>query len=273
MSTLNQSLAIGPVGISLSQLLIMFSLAIALIVGAFAGRRYKTVVSDTLFNVLLVSVAGARLVFVVRYHDAYDGLLAMVDIRDGGFDVIGGLLFGIVWVAWALWRSPKQRKPLSYALGAGIMTWGVTAGSLVLLDEQSRPIPETPLWTMDGEPISLSDLSQTEAKPLVVNLWATWCPPCRREMPVFEAVQQDEKDITFVFVNQGEDSASIERYLKAESLTLANVLLDPELAVGEETGAMAMPTTLFYDAEGRLVDTHFGELSRATLERGLEPLR
>ena len=51
-----------------------------------------------------------------------------------------------------------------------------------------------------------------------------------------------------------------------------NVLRDDALALGEHVGAMAMPTTLFYDAEGRLVDTHFGELSQATLTQALARL-
>jgi len=273
MHGLNQSIAIGPLGLSIGQLLIVLAFGIALLAGALIGRRHRTPTADTLFTLLLVALVGARLLFVARYWGSYDGPLAMLDIRDGGFDPLGGLVAGLGYAAWRLWKAPRQRAALSGALLAGAFTWGLTAGPLLLLESQSRPMPDTPLATLAGDPIDLPALAEQEARPMVVNLWATWCPPCRREMPVFEQAQQEERDITFVFVNQGEDASLVNRFLDHESLTLDNVLLDARNALGDATGAMAMPTTLYYDAEDRLVDTHFGELSRATLQRGLERLR
>ncbi|MDX1464651.1 MAG: TlpA disulfide reductase family protein [Halomonas sp.] len=92
-------------------------------------------------------------------------------------------------------------------------------------------------------------------------------------MPVLAEAQREETDITFMFLNQGKDPAQISRFLNHESLTLDNLLLDAQLDFGDRVGARAIPTTLFYDADGRLLDTHFGELSRATLNRELERLR
>lgn len=273
MHGLNQSIAIGPLGLSIGQLLLVLAFSIALLAGALIGRRHRTPTADTLFTLLFVALVGARLVFVARYWGSYDGALAMLDIRDGGFDPLGGLVAGVGYALWRLWKAPQQRAALSGALVAGAFTWGLTAGPLLLLESQSRPMPDTALATLEGQPIDLPTLAEHEAKPMVVNLWATWCPPCRREMPVFEQAQQEEPEITFVFVNQGEDVSLVNRFLDHESLTLENVLLDARNALGDATGAMAMPTTLYYDAEGRLVDTHFGELSRATLDRGLERLR
>ncbi len=108
---------------------------------------------------------------------------------------------------------------------------------------------------------------------MVVNLWASWCPPCIREMPVFEAAQQQEQDVTFVFVNQGESLPQINRFMAEHGFQLDNVWQDPRNALGQVTGAHAMPTTLYYDAQGQLVSTHFGELSRATLNDGLSRIR
>lgn len=108
---------------------------------------------------------------------------------------------------------------------------------------------------------------------MVVNLWATWCPPCRREMPMLAAAQQEYDEVTFVFVNQGEGRGEIKGYLDQNGLALDNVLLDTRGALGQTVGSMALPTTLFYDANGRLADTHLGELSRATLARGIQRAR
>ncbi|HAQ27862.1 MAG TPA: peroxiredoxin, partial [Pseudomonas sp.] len=109
-------------------------------------------------------------------------------------------------------------------------------------------------------------------KPLVVNLWATWCPPCRREMPVLAEAQRTESDVTFLFVNQGEGERVIADFLDTEGLGLENVLLDTGGRLGQHVGSTALPTTLFYDAEGRQVGSHLGELSRASLARALERL-
>ncbi|MBT2774354.1 TlpA family protein disulfide reductase [Halomonas sp. ISL-60] len=270
---LQQSVALGPMGFSIHQLLIGLAFLLALIAGALLGRRHRESVSDTLLTLLIVAFIGARLVFVVRYWSEYDGLLSRLDIRDGGFDIIGGILVGVAYASWVLWRSPRQRFPLTGALVAGGIVWGVTAGSATLIEHQSRPLPDIKLTTRTGAIIDLPQMSRRSQQPIVVNLWASWCPPCIREMPVFEQAQTNETDITFVFVNQGETSSHIDAFMNAYGFSLDNVWLDPRNEVGQATGAHAMPTTLFYDANGHLVNTHFGELSSATLQRGLEHLR
>ncbi len=73
----------------------------------------------------------------------------------------------------------------------------------------SQQIPDISVRDIDGQPVSLQDLA---GKPLVINLWATWCPPCRREMPVLAAAQQANPDVRFVFVNQGEGQLLVEKF-------------------------------------------------------------
>jgi len=66
----------------------------------------------------------------------------------------------------------------------------------------------------------------------VVNLWASWCPPCRHEMPVLQQAQAANTDVNFVFVNQGETPGTIRSYMDRRALTLRNVLVDAQLQVG-----------------------------------------
>lgn len=270
---LQQSIAIGPMGFSLHQLIIGLAFLLALLAGALIGQRHRVSVSDTLFTVLFVALIAARAVFVVRYWGEYEGVLDRLDIRDGGFDIVGGLVAALGYAAWALWRSPRQRIPLGGALMVGGLTWGLIVGGSLLIEQQSRPLPDVALTTRDGTPTTLAQLAEQQQQPMVVNLWASWCPPCIREMPVFEDAQQAEQDITFVFVNQGESAQQIEAFMSQHAFSLENVWQDPNNALGQATGAHAMPTTLYYNAEGQLVNTHFGELSRATLTQGLERLR
>lgn len=83
----------------------------------------------------------------------------------------------------------------------------------------------------------------------------------------------DGSDIPILLVNQGEDVSRVQDYLAQEGLADASIRLDPPGALGEAIGTRAMPTTLFIDAEGRILRTHTGEISRAALLSGLRDLR
>ncbi|MFC4260694.1 TlpA family protein disulfide reductase [Marinobacter lacisalsi] len=273
MSTLSQTVSLGPLGFTLSQLLMVFALVVALLVGALMGRRHRVVVSDALFSLILVALAGARMVFVLRYHDSYDSVLAMIDIRDGGFDVTAGVVSALLWLCWRSWRSSPLRRPLAAAVLSALVVWGALSSLILLIDTQARPVPDLELATMEQQgSANLRGFQADQAQPMVVNLWATWCPPCRREMPVLAEAQAEHQAIDFVFVNVGEEQGTIRQFLDSQALTLDNILLDRGNRLGAMTGAHVLPTTLFYNADGLLVDSHTGELSRATLRQGLEKL-
>ena len=76
--------------------------------------------------------------------------------------------------------------------------------------------------------------------------------------------------MNFVFANQGEHPEPIRKFLMAQNLNLSHVLSDRQNRFGRVVGSHGLPTTLFYNAQGHLVDTHMGELSRASLARSLE---
>ncbi|MGM0569818.1 prolipoprotein diacylglyceryl transferase family protein [Marinobacter sp.] len=272
MSILSQTVSLGPLGFTLSQLLMVLALVVALAVGALLGRRHRVVVSDALFTLILVAFAAARVVFILRYHESYDSLLAMIDIRDGGFDITAGVIAALLWLCWRSWRSQPLRRPLAAAVLSAVVAWGGLSGLILLMDNEARPVPEVELSSMEHDPVNLRAFQAGAERPMVVNLWATWCPPCRREMPVLAEAQTEQEDIDFVFVNVGEEPETINDFLGTESLALDNILLDRNNRLGAITGAHVLPTTLFYNADGMLVDSHTGELSRATLRQGLEKL-
>lgn len=135
------------------------------------------------------------------------------------------------------------------------------------------PAPEVSMERAPGETVTLAEvLAASKGKRVLVNLWATWCPPCQREMPVLQKAQAARPDVHFVFVNQGESAQQVAAYLARSGLQLRNVLLDAKGDAGTALGHRALPTTLFFDAEGRLVDTRLGELSEASLAERLANL-
>jgi thiol-disulfide isomerase/thioredoxin len=132
------------------------------------------------------------------------------------------------------------------------------------------PLPELAVERLGGGTVSLASF---RGQPVVLNLWASWCPPCRREMPVLEAAQQARPDVQFLFVNQGEGAPAVRQYLQIEQLSeLQNILLDPADRVGRHFRTRALPTTLFFNTAGQLVDTHLGALTRAHLDEHLRAL-
>ncbi|MDN6179767.1 MAG: TlpA family protein disulfide reductase [Halomonas subglaciescola] len=266
------SLTLGPLAISVGQALIVVALLVALVVGKLSARRRDVAIGDVLVNLVLVGMVAARIAFVGHYASSYGwDPLAWIDIRDGGFEIIAGLLVAGLYAGYLAWRRATLRRPLFFALFAGMLTWGLTGGVLSVMEGQASRPPQASLETLAGDTTELAGLQQREGnRPMVVNLWATWCPPCRKEMPVLEAAQKERTDVLFVFANQGEDEVTIQDFIDQMELELAHVLLDRRGAVGQQVGSAALPTTLFYDAEGKLVDSHLGELSTATLERALE---
>ena len=166
-------------------------------------------------------------------------------------------------------RRAGWRKPLAAALGTAGAVWLLGALSLSMMPSQDEALPTLAVQSLEGPAVPLASF---QGKPTVVNLWATWCPPCRREMPVLQQAQAQRPDVNFVFLNQGESPDRVRSFLSAQQLPLRNVLLDVHGRAGTELGHRALPTTLFYDAGGRLVDTRVGELSHASLRQRLDLL-
>jgi len=263
------SVGVGPLSLSIEHLLLVLAFVVALIVGALTGRKEKTPVAGTLADIFLVAMVSARIGFVVRYFGEYQGdWLGMIDIRDGGFDMVTGLVVALAFTGYLMWKRAAMRRALGSAVAAGLITWGGISGLIALMNQQTQGLPEVALTDLNERPVDLASLGGD--KPTVVNLWATWCPPCIREMPVLEEAQQRYPNVNFVFANQGEHPETIRKFLMEQNLNLSHVLSDRQNRFGRVVGSHGLPTTLFYNAQGHLVDTHMGELSRASLARSLE---
>lgn len=261
---------LGPLSVPIALLLMLVALLVAAGAGRLVGRGQQTGIGNILTDMLIAAVLVARIAFVAVWFDTYrSSPWSMLDIRDGGFTPWAGIVAALLVAVWRGWRRAALRKPLTLGLAAGALAWGGMFGAILMMENTA--LPKVPLTTLAGEPADLAKLAA--GKPIVINLWASWCPPCRREMPVLAAAQKQETGVSFVFVNQGENGTSAQRYFTAAGLDIANVLLDPGAGIGHEVGSMGLPTTLFYDANGRLIDTHLGELSAASLASKLNQLR
>jgi thiol-disulfide isomerase/thioredoxin len=265
------TLPLGPLALPLSPLLLGLSAWLALVLGQRLGRRAGVDAQPVLLRMLLFGLLGARLGFVWPWRSSYlHDPLSILDIRDGGWEPVAGcaaaLLIGLVQAQ----RQPGLRKPV---LAAALLLMSLsTAGEVALAafaDPPHRPLPAISLPDLAGRPVALASYA---GKPTVLNLWATWCPPCRREMPLLQRAQAAHPEVHIVFVNQGEARADVLRYLQGQGLTLHNVLLDARRATGAAFQEQALPTTLFFDARGQLVSTRIGALSESTLAQRIATL-
>ncbi|HUN56546.1 MAG TPA: TlpA disulfide reductase family protein [Candidatus Binataceae bacterium] len=119
---------------------------------------------------------------------------------------------------------------------------------------------------LDGQTVSLSSL---RGKVVFLNVWATWCPPCREEMPSIEALYEkfkDDKNFVVLAVSQDSDGrAPVASYVEKHGLKF-DVLLDPENEVGEAYDVSGIPETFIIDQRGRIVAHHVGPYDWANPE-------
>lgn len=250
--------------------LLLGGIMFAHVVAAWFRRSRGVDPGAVLWNMILFGFVAGRLGFVLRHHDVYLGdPSSIIDFRDGGFDKLAGFATAFIVGAWSSRRSPPLRRPLLAATLTGCAVFFVGTAVNQAFTPAGAPLPAIEVRRLDGSTVTLGAFA---GRPLVINLWATWCPPCHREMPVLAAAQLAHPDIQFVFVNQGESAAVVQRYLAANGLRMSNVVLDPARQAGARTGSSGYPTTLFYDARG-LLHRHMGELSHATLSEKIDRLR
>ncbi|MCX7058154.1 MAG: TlpA disulfide reductase family protein, partial [Proteobacteria bacterium] len=173
-----------------------------------------------------------------------------------GFGVIGAAVFG------AFAYQQLQPAPSTAAVPA-LRPLG--ALPLAAAQPESNAVPERrpefTLHDLDGKPHALS---AWDGKPLIVNFWATWCAPCRREIPLLNRLQHEFSPKGFEVIGIAVDFADDVRAFKK------SVAIDYPLLVGEDDGleaargfgveTMAFPFTAFIDAAGRVLLVHLGEL-------------
>lgn len=222
-----------------------------------------------IFWVVLGGLLAARLGFIAEHFGDYRvEPWSMLNLRDGGWH----LGIGLVGAAATLWWVQRRHRERVRALNVGAyaaMAVMLIAFGVARLGGAGAPIPlpDLQLRFHDGATRSLRD-----DRPQVINLWATWCPPCRREMPALIAAARAHPDVRFVFANQGEDAATIADFLRQHPIPPATLAHDPAQTLSQAVNVRGFPTTLFVDAEGRIVQRHIGELSRASLSARLAEL-
>lgn len=179
--------------------------------------------------------------------------------------VIAGMLG---WTGWEFYSSNKASDEELTTTGSleGLENDSDIAEGL----EKGELAPDFELELISGEKVKLSDF---RGEKVMLNFWATWCPPCRAEMPDMQKLHEN-KDVTILAVDLlGQESGrdKVEEFLEDYQITF-NVLLDEDLTVAETYGIQPIPTTYMIDTKGVIQNMAFGALNYELMVQELDKL-
>lgn len=131
-----------------------------------------------------------------------------------------------------------------------------------LFQGRVRPAPELVLKTLNGEDFALADYQD---RPVYINLWATWCLPCKAEHPLLMKMAED--GVRIIGIVYKDDAKAAREELARNGDPFDVVLLDPDGLAGLDLGVAGVPETYLVDAEGRIVLEHRRDIREADLEK------
>lgn len=131
-------------------------------------------------------------------------------------------------------------------------------GKGVDTSKKGEPMPAMQLLDPSDEPAALA---AEGGRPVLVNLWASWCAPCVKELPTLDALSKRESAPRVVIVAQeAAPRTSVDAFLASHGISNLESWRDPEMALSGELGVQVMPTTILYDGSGREVWRYVGDL-------------
>lgn len=262
------AIELGPLVLSGERFAIIVGVAVFLLASGVLASRVSPRFNAWSTVAVLTGLAAARLAHVVVHWSYFaDDPLRALAVWQGGF-IWPWALAPVAVAAIVMLRERRlilwAAAPVIACALAGAVTVRLTSGT------EPTPAPSMVLADLDG---GAMNLAAVDGRPTVINLWATWCPPCRREMPALARAQDDRSDVRFLFVNQGEGPAQVARWLEEAGLEVDNVLFDPAMSVPRHYGTAGLPVTLFLGRDGRLAKAHVGEIAPEQIEAEIARLK
>jgi len=150
--------------------------------------------------------------------------------------------------------------------GAAFLLGGIQSSAA----DSKKAAPDWQLSDVDGKPVKLSDF---KGKVVILDFWATWCPPCRTEIPSFVALQKKyaDKGFTVIGVSLDEQGPSVVKpFMRSFGMNYPVVMGTPKIVL-DYGGITAIPTTFVIDRQGNVVTDYQGAMDQATFESVIGP--
>lgn len=165
-------------------------------------------------------------------------------------------IFAILLIGASIYTVKTNQAPGNLQAKSG--TPEITTDSTEKTDTKIA-LPDFTLTDLEGNSVSLKDF---RGKNVYLNFWASWCPPCKAEMPDIEKLYQETKgtDLVILAVNIGEDKKTVAKFI-GENKYNFKVLLDANSSVAQAYGISSIPVSIFIDKEGNMVNSQVGALS------------
>jgi len=181
------------------------------------------------------------------------------------------LVLVVAMIAYRALSGSAGAAALTVPAASGTAAGTASTASAGGASASVQAAPDFTVYDADGNEVHLSDYI---GKPVVVNFWASWCPPCKGELPDFEKVYGELGDkVQFLMVDmtdgQRETVDTAKAYMKAQGYTLPT-FYDTAQDAANVYGISSIPTTVFIDKDGNLVAGHQGQIDEATLRQGID---
>jgi cytochrome c biogenesis protein CcmG, thiol:disulfide interchange protein DsbE len=138
------------------------------------------------------------------------------------------------------------------------------------LPSTAEPAPTFVLPTLDGGTFDLADHISTDGRPVVLNLWASWCGPCRAEMPAINQSATEHPEVAYVGVSVKDDVGDATAF--AGELGISYTIAFDDGTVDEAYPVLGLPATFFINGDGVLLETHFGAVTVDSLDEEIAAL-
>lgn len=171
--------------------------------------------------------------------------------------------------------GPTLRVRVSLLLLALVVAACTGSDQLDVHDAEEVEAPPRDAVLADGgwpEAAAYIRREAAEDRPVVMNILASWCAPCERELPVLHEAMHDNPDIAFLGIDHMDLRDNAEQFIEEQEIEFPTIF-DIEGDVAASVGGRAMPTTAFFDRDGRMVSLASGELTRSSLEEHLDGIR
>ena len=239
---------------------------------------------------LWIGVIVSRLVFALFNWSSYAAKpWSLLYLWQPGYSFSAGVIGALAYILYRIYQQEAEmRRSIVNALSVGFTLPVLLFTGMLLTMNQfvsakivipGDAIPNEKVTDLHGKAVSFA---QYAGKGLVVNFWATWCPPCRREMPLLEEVytQYQSQDLVVIGISVDGNRDTIKNYIESAGVSYPiweDLLAQHDVGVlgtglSNLFGVVGFPTTFFVDANGVIQSSYVGELNLAILKKRIPAL-